>query len=494
MRRGAMRVCLWAFLGSLLLQTAWILALPPFRGIDEFDHVYRAASVADGHWLPSGERPENGRGELVFVPPGIVRDAEPACSFLDYTGPDNCIAVETVEPGVVTVGSGAARYNPAFYSVIGSVAQPLDGAPAMYAMRAVSALLCSLLLAAAAWGTSLWARTRWPLVALFGVLTPVAMYTTALPAPNGVEMCGAAGLWAALLGFGTVDAGVRRRLLVLATVCAVPLTLVRGLGPLWLAAIVLVAWLHVGPRRTFVLLRETPRTTAACLGGVALVALAAVGWIVGGKALTGEETTVGGDPVVETMKQVPLWFLQSVAAFPMRDQPAPAAVYVAGGLAVLALLLAGWMRAARRGRSTLLLAFGLALLLPIGLTVMTYESSGVIWQGRYGWPVSMGVVLLAGALLDRRPPAHRWTGPALVAGWLLWAVAHVVSVTDLAVDEGRGVLAGDDRWWTLPPWTLGLLALAGVACWAVATRYEPDESSRLPSVGRAPALVSTRDS
>jgi hypothetical protein len=489
-----MRVCLWAFLGSLLLQTAWILALPPFRGIDEFDHVYRAASVADGHWLPSGEQPENGRGELVFVSPGIVRDAEPFCSSLPYTGPDNCNAVDEVEPGVVTVGSGAARYNPVFYSVVGSAAQPWDGAPAMYVMRAVNAVLCSLLVAAAAWGTSLWARTRWPLVALFAVLTPVAMYTTAVPGPNGVEMCGALGLWAALLGFGTVDAPVRRRLLILATVCAVPLTLVRGLGPLWLAVIVLVAWLHVGPRRTFTLLRETPRTTAACLVGIGLVALGAVGWIVGVHALEAEETTVAGDPLTETLKELPAWFLQSIAAFPLRNEPAPAVVYVTAGLVLLALLVAGFRQADRRGRLVLLVAFGLALFLPIVLTVATYDAAGVIWQGRYGWPISMGVVLLAGALLDRRPPAHRWTGPALFAGGVLWAAAHVVSVTDLAVDEGRGILAGDDRWWTLPPWSLAVLALAAVACWAAATAQGTDQSSRSSHNGRTPALLSTGDS
>jgi Predicted membrane protein (DUF2142) len=373
-RRPARRATLLT-LALLALQAAWVLTVPPFRGIDEFDHVYRAASVADGHWLPSGERPENGRGELVLVPPGIVRDAEPYCSSLPYTGPDNCNAVDTVEPGVVTVGSGAARYNPVFYSLVGSVAQPLDGAPAMYVMRAVNALLCSLLVAAAAWGTSLWARTRWPLVALFAVLTPVAMYTTAVPGPNGVEMCGALGLWAALLGFGTVDAPVRRRLLVLATVCAVPLTLVRGLGPLWLAVIVLVAWLHVGPRRTFALLRETPRTAAGCLLGIGLVALGAVGWILGVDALTPEEAEVAGNPVAETLKQLPAWFLQSIAAFPLRNEPAPPVVYGAGGLVLLALLVAGCRQADRQGRLVLLVAFGLALVIPIVLTVVTYPSA-----------------------------------------------------------------------------------------------------------------------
>jgi hypothetical protein len=263
---------------------------------------------------------------------------------------------------------------------------------------------------------------------------------------------------------------------------------------LWLAVIVLVAWLHVGPRRTFALLRETPRTTAACLLGVGLVALGAVGWILGVDALTPEEAEVGGNPVAETLKDVPAWFLQSIAAFPLRNEPAPPVVYVAGGTVLLALLVAGCRQADRRGRLVLLVAFGLALVIPIVLTVVTYSSAGLIWQGRYGWPVSMGVVLLAGAMLDRRPPAHRWTGPALLAGGGLWATAHVVSVTGLAVDEGRGILAGDDRWWTLPPWSLAVLALTAMACWAAALVQTTPQSSRSPHNGRTPALLSTGDS
>jgi hypothetical protein len=212
-------------------------------------------------------------------------------------------------------------------------------------------------------------------------------------------------------------------------------------------------------------------------------------------SLTPEETIVGGNPLVETLRQVPAWFLQSIAAFPMRDDPAPAAVYAAGGLVVVALLAAGVRQAERRDRTAILGAFGTALAIPVALTLVTYASAGVIWQGRYGWPVSMGVLLLAGAALDRRPPSHRWTGPALLAGWLLWAVAHVMSVTDLALDERRGVLGGDERWWTLPPWALAVVALAGVACWAAAVAAHPAarESSRFAHHGRIPALLSTHD-
>src|SRR4051812_17846045 len=52
-RAGAVngwRVAALVLLATLLAQAAWILAVPPFRGMDEFDHAFRAAGVASGQW------------------------------------------------------------------------------------------------------------------------------------------------------------------------------------------------------------------------------------------------------------------------------------------------------------------------------------------------------------------------------------------------------------------------------------------------------------
>ena len=46
-------------LALLALQASWVLTVPPFRGIDEFDHAYRAAAVAHGQLVPSS-RPVGG--------------------------------------------------------------------------------------------------------------------------------------------------------------------------------------------------------------------------------------------------------------------------------------------------------------------------------------------------------------------------------------------------------------------------------------------------
>src|SRR5680860_584803 len=281
MSRGAYRILVAVFLGTFLLQSAWILAVPPFRGIDEFDHAYRATAVANGEWLAEGVAPENGRGSLVTATDDVVEAAGPECSALPYTGPDNCNAVDDVGEGLVTVGSGAARYHPAFYWVMGKSAALFEGATALYAMRLAAALLCAGLVTLAMHNVMLWSRTRWPYVALLVSITPVLVYSTAVAAPNGVEMAAGLSLWPALLGFGRGDLSpnVERALLWATVPGGVVLTTVRSLGPLWLLLVVLTAVAVLGvPRVRSVIAEHRARIgviTAILVGAT----LASVWWI-----------------------------------------------------------------------------------------------------------------------------------------------------------------------------------------------------------------------
>lgn len=100
---------------------------------------------------------------------------------------------------------------------------------------------------------------------------------------------------------------------------------------------------------------------------------------------------------------------------------------------------------------------------------MTYSTSGAIWQGRYGWPLSLGVVVLVGMALDTAPPSRRATSLLAVCGGLTWAFAHLLSILRLLVTEQRGgIYAHDPRWITASPWLIGLVASAGMLAWACA--------------------------
>ena len=148
------------------------------------------------------------------------------------------------------MASAAARYNPAFYWVIGSVAKPWTGAAALYAMRAAAAAMCAAVIAAALAVGSRLSRTTWPVIATIAALTPVTTYSTAMAAPNGLEMAGALLLWCCLLALPrALERSTHATLAIAgATAGAVVLATVRSLGPLWLALILASALVALGRR------------------------------------------------------------------------------------------------------------------------------------------------------------------------------------------------------------------------------------------------------
>ena len=73
--------------------------------------------------------------------------------------------------------------------------------------------------ALAALAASTWARSRWPYVGIAVACTPVAIYSSSIAAPNGVEMMSALALWMSLIGLALGATRARpTRLAVIAAV------------------------------------------------------------------------------------------------------------------------------------------------------------------------------------------------------------------------------------------------------------------------------------
>lgn len=482
--RATLKLPLLLFIGSLLMQTAWILALPPFRGIDEFDHAYRAAAVARGEWVASQASAIGGRGQLVVVPKDLVNAATPECETYQYTGPADCRPVLDLGDGLVTVDSSAAAYNPVFYWVVGTPARPFSGDAALYAMRLASALLCSLFLALAGWATALWARSKWPVVGMLMAMTPVTIYSTSIVAPNGLEMAAALATWMALLGLTRRDlpAATQRKLVWAALPGALALVTLRSLGPLWLALVVLIVVAAMGPRLAATAIRRhsTPITIVSTL--VIGATIASLEWIrVAGTLTPAPNPTPFPNPVGNTLSQVPWWFWQAIAAFPTRTEQAPSLVYTCCVVAGLALVILGCKVATRQLRLVFALTLGLAIGVPVLLGVATYSQRGEIWQGRYGLPFAFGVMLVLGLALDASGLRHRLVRPGLLAGWLALVVANIVSVTNVLIEErANSPLSGTSHWLTPATWMVVLPMLLGWVCWAGAASWPAPLSQSLP--------------
>ncbi|HWM00652.1 MAG TPA: DUF2142 domain-containing protein [Nocardioidaceae bacterium] len=480
--RSTVRTVAFVLIGVALVQAAWMLTVPPFRGVDEHEHAYKAAAVARGDWSAHHEASEQGWGELVTVPRSLVEAATPVCESLPYTTADNCRPGAERDGDTVLVASSASRYNPAFYFVIGTAARPFEGTAALYAMRTAGAAMCALLIALAALAARRWARTAWPLAALLTAATPTMLYSTTVAAPNGVEVAGALLVWCALLGLARGPTSSREAtwFIAMATAGAIPLVAVRSLGPLWLGLIALTVALLLGRARVGALLR----TRAAIVGAVVvlLVMAAGIAWTLGASANdpTAIDPTNSDSPWPKLPMQLVVWLLQSIGVFPTRNEFASLPLYL---VAILAwwLLVAFTIRFAHRSeRLVLALVFAMTILVPVAAFVATYDRLGTAWQGRYGYPYAMGFILICGWLLDRHAArTATWR-------WPVWAAAAAVATTQvigqlgvLRKEVADSPLSGTPDWITPAPAVVVVLTVAGAGLlgWAL-TRTAEHRPSR----------------
>jgi hypothetical protein len=469
------------FIGSLLMQTAWLLTIPPFRGLDEFDHSYRAAAVARGEWRPTPQAPLDGRGELVTVPRDLVEAASPICDAMPYTGADNCYPVTDEGDGLVTVASAASRYNPFFYWTVGTAARPFDGYAALYVMRVATMALCSLFIALAGWSVTCWAKTPWPARSIVLAMSPVAVYSTSVAAPNGVEICAALALWCILAGLTTTGLHTQtQRALILATApCAATLATVRLFGIVWLAVIVACFALISGVQGCRGLIRNHRWTFLIAVLSAGAAVSAALYWISISPQSVSEGNVRFPNPVENSLRQIPLWILQSIAAFPARGDAAPAIVYVLGLMLFGAFVVAGVRMSTSRLRVALVACIVLSLAIPLASTMATYSGAGAIWQGRYSLPISVGIVVLAGLALEQRHFKFSHGQFVLPLSWVALLVMNAVGALAVLLGENAASALRDSQaWLTHPAWLVfGLMALGWIA-WGVAAGVLPAATSQ----------------
>ena len=456
------------FVGTLLMEAAWVVVLPPFRGIDEVDHAFRASAVAHGQWH-AGPYTQYGRGRLVRVPVPLIAAASAQCAALHYTRPYDCRPKRVLGDGMGEVASGAGGYNPVFYWVVGTAGLPFSGAGSLYAMRAVTALACAILIMLGAWSVVQTRAGPWSAVGLLVALSPVAFYSMTVVSPNGVEIAAAVALWASVLALGREQSSSDElRLIAVMGVSGFLLGLLRGLGP-GFACIILAVGILVAPRRIAAVAR---RHRVATLVAFLFIILG----IAGQQLWPRVDATPPGihepGPTSSFHWIMPFfWLAQMIAVFPFRDQLAPGFVYPTVGGLLIALVVLAVVRGKGSIRLALLALIVGTLALPLVLTAATYAGRGVIWQGRYGLPLAVGVPIIAGIALGRWRP-ERWR-LWVALGAAATAICNAAGLVHVLADErGRSVSVQDSAWHA--PWAAAVVVLVLVA-WAAFT---------LPILGR----------
>jgi hypothetical protein len=413
-----------AFLAFLALALSWSLGVPLLSAADEPEHVVRAAAAVRGEFSGTNEvhyftgaRSSLGTPDFVEVayrlPHSLVVALEahdPGCYSFKVDVTPNCAAASNV-PKVRAAGdtdTSHMNYSPVYYLATGWPSLFLSGDAAIYGMRIASAIITALMLAGA-FTTSIRRRGA-AAVGVLAAATPVAIYFGSVVNPSGPEICSALLAWASFLSLVRAEPGApgMRRDRSLFAIAAAVLMVVRPLGPLWVATIVVATLIALGAgslreRANRVLRSPGVRWTGGLLG------LALVG--AGLWDLT--QNTMGITPeanpdytyakgIYLTLFQTPGFLSQMLGSVGWIDTRVPTFTTILWYGAICGLVLLALVLGNRRERFILLVLAASIVVFPILFEAFSGRDYGVGWQGRYTLPLAVGLPILAAEIAVRR--------------------------------------------------------------------------------------------
>jgi len=425
-----------------------------------------------------------------------------------------CPDLRAVDPATVGAETVQYRGQPFYYALAGAPTLIDQGLAGAYAMRLVGAALTAALVASAAATLALAPRPSLAGLGLLVCVTPSVLYLAGSTNPSSVEIAAALSAWAAVAvlaawststgdvavdgqGLGDNDRELRSddarqvdgaeadmatvdvaadgssfssdrardgsvQLLDEATAAAiirrlgvalVVLSLGRGLGPAFAAAVAAVGALVLGRARFVPLLRrgDLRRWVVAVTAAVAVSGL----WLAHiGRAFPLADRP--GSGWIRALGWVPWYLHQMVGVFGTNDSAVSGWAVALWGSVSIAVVVTGLTTLVRHGRYRVAVAAVGTLVAGVTLNVtaegLSLPPIGFFWQGRYSLPLLVGGVILAtasagspaGNTEDRSPRFSAFLAVAVTAAVTMVHVHALVVVTGhlgLAGSTGSGAMA-----------------------------------------------------
>jgi hypothetical protein len=403
-RPGAVRlVVATVFIGYFLLGAAWAFAGPYDSSADEQDHIIRAAGVASGQVAPRPEDVAFHTGALQTVPHSLVHDmcwqfASDKSASCDTAGFND----RTPAPTATKVG----RYNPLYYAIVGWPLRLWPNMTGLWLSRLLTSLLVAGLLALAASAALRWSRHRVMLAGVLLMATPAVLNLAGTVNPSSLEVAAGILLFTALIPLLDPERAIEPSMVWYAAVAAVVLATVRGLGPFWLGAAVLILLVPLR-RARLVQVWKLPRFFTWAMVVLFMVVVSVI-WTLSKHALTlGRADPINppykSSQIVEfvTMTRWIEHLSQMVVGLGWLDVPVPPYVPVLWYLMLGLLLFGALLFGGRLDRLRIAVITLIAFCLPMFTDGLTATLNDYPSQGRYLMALFAGAVLIAGEALVR---------------------------------------------------------------------------------------------
>ncbi|TDQ02867.1 MULTISPECIES: DUF2142 domain-containing protein [unclassified Leifsonia] len=466
----------WAALFALCL--CWAFATPLSASPDEPAHIVKAASVVRGEWIGA----PSSSGNTVTVPAYIARSQQVTCYAFNPARNAECDVPEPARPFAdVRSVTSAGLYNPVYYLAVGWPTLIFQDTAGIYAMRVVSALLTTLLLALAFVVTRGLPSSRLATLAYALAITPMMLFLGGTVNPNSLEAAATLLVFIAMLSIALNREDTRLgRNLTLVTIGVAIGASARGLSPLWLAVAIVAPLILVERRRLVDLVKR--RATIIAISVSAVAVAFALAWTLGSNSLSNAITNpqfalhypgVGSSPVTGFTRILlgTVGYGQGlIGLFGWLDTPAPDVVLYAYGSGVAALVAVALVVLRARSLLAFLLLLGSFLLLPALVQAAYIHGGGLIWQGRYNLPLFLTLVVGTAALLGGRAErlsATTWRRLILlaivvtvVAQW--WAFEATLRRYAVGSNGTAGEFLFGGSPWSPPGGTILWLVIAGL--------------------------------
>lgn len=405
--RGLRGHSLFAFFSFFLVIGAWSIAAP-YNGMpDEMHHMFRAAGVVLGDLMPQPEAVVMGSGAYQTVPAGIVSD-DRLCWQFKPTVSAACAPPPTTDRTLIKVGSGAGRYPPPYYAMVGWPLRQWPGWTGAILARLISAALSAALLAAALISVLRWSRHRLMLAGLVVACSPMLYHMAGAVNPSGLEIAAGVALFAAAIPLLLIPHREPPSMLIWLTgISAVLLAVLRASGPLWVSIAFASILLPIDRRYLRACWRSRLlRCWVVAIGAAMVLSIA---WTEVMKAAdlgdfrSGQHLSLS-QAVIAEFGAWSGYLDQMVGVTSWLDTYVPSPLYRIWQFAAAALLLWALVLGHRDDRIRLLLVLAGGVLVPSALQVLYINVTGFITQGRYMLPVLVGIPLLSAWTLEQ----HGW--------------------------------------------------------------------------------------